>query len=73
MLTEVKAAFAPLNPDRPVKSSAMETGMELSRDLITPTGLLTLSPGQVLDERMIVRIKNFEKSSQLELTAYVRD
>lgn len=59
-------------PDRPVKSEEMEIGMVLSRDLITPSGLLMLSSGHILDARMIVRIKNFERTGGLELTAHVR-
>lgn len=59
-------------PDRPVRSEEMEVGMVLSRDLITPSGLLMLSSGHVLDERVIVRIRNFERTSDLELIAYVR-
>jgi response regulator RpfG family c-di-GMP phosphodiesterase len=58
--------------DRPVKSEEMEIGMVLSRDLITPSGLLMLSSGHVLDARVIVRIKNFERTGGLELTVYVR-
>lgn len=59
-------------PDRSVKSNEMEVGMMLSRDLITPSGLLMLSTGHMLDERVITRIRNFERSGHLELTAYVR-
>lgn len=59
-------------PDRPIKSDEMKIGMVLTRDLITPSGLLMLSSGHVLDERVIIRIKNFERSGGLELTAYVR-
>lgn len=59
-------------PDRPVKSEEMEVGMVLTRDLITPSGLLMLSSGHVLDARVIVRIRNFERTGGLELTAYVR-
>lgn len=59
--------------DRQVKSNQLAVGMVVSRDLITPSGVLMLSSGHVLDERMIDRIKNFEKSCRIELTAYVRD
>lgn len=58
--------------DRPIKSEEMEIGMVLSRDLITPSGLLMLSSGHVLDARVIVRIRNFERTGGLELTIYVR-
>lgn len=59
-------------PDMPVKSEEMEIGMVLWRDLITPSGLLMPSSGHVLDARMIVQIKNFERTGGLELTVYLR-
>lgn len=51
-------------------SDAMQAGMVLSRDLITPNGLLMLSSNHVLDERLVQKIKSFERSSGLQLTAY---
>jgi len=44
--------------------------MVLSRDLITPHGLLMLSTNHVLDDRLIQKIKDFERSGGLQLTAY---
>lgn len=51
-------------------SEAMQAGMVLSRDLITPNGLLMLSTNHVLDDRLIKKIKDFERSGGLQLTAY---
>lgn len=44
-------------------------GMVLSRDLITPSGLLMLTAGHVLDDVVIRKIIDFERSSALQLTA----
>jgi response regulator RpfG family c-di-GMP phosphodiesterase len=50
----------------------LQVGMVLSRDLLTPNGLLMLSAGHTLDERLIHKIMDFEKSGGLQLTAYIR-
>jgi response regulator RpfG family c-di-GMP phosphodiesterase len=55
-----------------VVSKDMQVGMVLSRDLITPSGLLMLSVDHVLDMRLIQKIKDFERSNGLQLTAFVR-
>ncbi|MDP3653037.1 MAG: response regulator [Rhodoferax sp.] len=55
-----------------VVSKDMQPGMVLSRDLITPSGLLMLSTDHVLDERLIRKIKDFERSGGIQLTAYIR-
>lgn len=46
--------------------------MVLSRDLITPSGLLMLSAEHTLDERLIQKILGFEKSGGMQLTAHIR-
>ena len=58
--------------ERPVSSIDMQPGMALSRDLITPSGLLMLSVDHVLDERLIRKIRGFERSGGIKLTAYIR-
>jgi response regulator RpfG family c-di-GMP phosphodiesterase len=58
--------------ETPVMASALQVGMVLSRDLITPSGLLMLSTDHLLDDRMIRKIIDFEKSAGLVLTAHVR-
>lgn len=42
-------------------------GMVLARDLITPSGLLMLTAGHVLDDAVIGKIMDFEKSMGLHL------
>ena len=58
--------------DMAVSVGALQVGMILSRDLITPSGLLMLSTDHVLDERVIRKILDFEKSAGLELTLHIR-
>lgn len=55
-----------------VTSKEMQPGMVLSRDLITPSGLLMLSTDHVLDARLIRKIMDFERSGGIQLTAYIR-
>lgn len=57
--------------ERSLPASELEAGMMLSRDLITPSGMLMLSADHVLDERLLHRIINFERSSGLQLIAYI--
>jgi response regulator RpfG family c-di-GMP phosphodiesterase len=64
-----------VRPDRwievTVHSHALKAGMKLSRDLITPSGLLMLTAGHELDEPVIRKIIDFERSNGLSLTADV--
>ena len=55
-----------------VKSRDLQVGMVLSRDLISPNGLLMLAVDHTLDERLIRKIKDFEKSSGIQLSAHIR-
>ncbi len=55
-----------------VNSKEMQVGMVLSRDLITPSGLLMLSTDHVLDGRLIRKIMDFERSNNIQITAYIR-
>lgn len=57
--------------ERKVNVRELQAGMVLSRDLITPSGLMMLSAQHVLDDRMIHKIVDFEKSAELSLCAYV--
>ena len=54
-----------------VHSRDLMPGMVLSRDMITPSGLLMLTAGHVLDDAVIRKIIDFERSSELKLTADV--
>jgi response regulator RpfG family c-di-GMP phosphodiesterase len=57
--------------ERKVGVPELQAGMVLSRDLITPSGLMMLSAQHLLDDRMIHKIVDFEKSAELNLFAYV--
>ncbi len=59
-------------PDMAVLSPVLLPGMILSRDLITPNGLLMLSANHVLDAHLIAKIRDFEISREIELTIYIR-
>jgi len=50
----------------------LKAGMVLSRDLISPSGLLMLSGGHVLDDRLIRKIMNFQKTGAMDLTVHIR-
>ncbi|TXT36219.1 MAG: response regulator [Comamonadaceae bacterium] len=54
-----------------VHSRDLMPGMMLSRDMITPSGLLMLTAGHVLDDAVIRKIVDFERSSELKLMADV--
>lgn len=62
---------APQQTELQVKSPDLRAGMVLSRDLITPSGLLMLTAGYALDDAVIQKIINFEKSMGLRLVANV--
>ncbi len=53
-------------------SEALEAGMVITRDLITPSGLLMLSAGHKLEGRLIQKIRDFERVGGLELKVYVQ-
>jgi hypothetical protein len=54
-----------------VKSRDLAAGMVLSRDMTSPTGLLLLTSGHVLDDAVIRKIRNFEHSLGAALSATV--
>ncbi|HEY8907516.1 MAG TPA: HD domain-containing phosphohydrolase [Rhodoferax sp.] len=57
--------------DAPRKARDLLPGMVLSRDLLTPSGLLMLTAGHVLDDAVISKIMDFEKSMGLNLMVEV--
>ncbi len=57
--------------EKSVRTLDLQPGMMLSRDLITPNGMLMLTAGHVLDDAVIRKIHDFERSCDLELTAEV--
>jgi response regulator RpfG family c-di-GMP phosphodiesterase len=54
-----------------LESHQLQPGMMLARDLISPSGLLLLTAGHILDEAVIDKIIGFERSLALRLTAHV--
>ena len=64
--------YRPRFGERRLLASELKMGMRLSRDLITPSGLLMLSADHVMDQHLVDKIAAFEKSSDLHLTAWVR-
>jgi response regulator RpfG family c-di-GMP phosphodiesterase len=56
---------------RSVKSRELTEGMVLARDLTSPTGLLLLTAGHVLDNAVIQKIFSFERSIDTQLIANV--
>lgn len=55
-----------------VATSALKPGMELSRDLYTPSGILLLNRGKVLTAGYIERIVAFEKSDKAAYTVHIK-
>jgi len=54
-----------------LKSNSLLEGMVLARDLFTPEEVLMLAKDHVLDERLILRIQNIERSLDFDFTIYV--
>ncbi len=53
-------------------SDELEAGMVLAQDLVTKDGVLLLSSGFALDDKMIKKIKTFERLVGCQLSAHVR-
>jgi response regulator RpfG family c-di-GMP phosphodiesterase len=58
--------------DEPVAVADLRPGMVTTRDLVTRDGSLLLSADHVLNERLIRQIADFEKTSNISFTVYVR-
>ena len=56
---------------RTVRSSELVAGMVLGRDLSSPNGQLLLSAGHMLDDAVITKIHNFERSIDAQLAIVV--
>jgi len=63
--------IAPLATTRNVASKELAAGMVLAQDLTSPTGLLLLTAGYVLDDAVIHKIASFERSIGARLTATI--
>jgi response regulator RpfG family c-di-GMP phosphodiesterase len=62
---------AELRTETSMRARDLASGMVLARDLITPSGLLMLTAGHVLDDAVIRKIMDFEKSLNLKLMVEV--
>lgn len=72
---EPKPAAATTDAPREIEirdSTLLQPGMVLARDLITPSGLLMLAADHTLDERLIQRIRDFERVGGIQLMTVVR-
>lgn len=58
--------------DQLILSTDLEVDMVLSRDLISPGGLMMLPAGHSLDRRLIQKMRDFEKTDNTKLVIYVR-
>ena len=47
-------------------------GMALSRDLISPGGLMMLPSGHTIDKRLVLKMRDFEKMDNSKLMIYVK-
>jgi hypothetical protein len=55
-----------------VGTADLEAGMVLAADLLSPRGLLMLTAGQALSQRLIDRIREFESRNPEPLMLQVR-
>jgi response regulator RpfG family c-di-GMP phosphodiesterase len=58
--------------EAPLATAGLRPGMVIARDLITRDGFLLLSADHKLNDRLIQQLIDFEMSSRLPLTVYVR-
>jgi len=68
---EASTTFSQSSPELDCPVSDLKAGMVLSRDFMTPSGLLMLTAGHTLDDAVIARIRGFEHSLGLKLLAQV--
>lgn len=55
-----------------IDSNDLEVKMVLSRDLISPSGLMMLPAGHSVDRRLIQKIREFEKTDNTKLAIYIK-
>ncbi len=58
--------------DEPINTANLRPGMIIARDLVTRDGFLLLSADHILNERLIQQLVDFEMTSRMQLTVYVR-
>ncbi len=66
------AAAAEELDDLLVSVNNLDPGAILSRDLITPGGLMMLPAGHTIDDRLIRKMAEFERTDNVELPVYIR-
>jgi response regulator RpfG family c-di-GMP phosphodiesterase len=67
----VQGMRASRDATREVTTGGMRPGMRLARDLIGPDGVLLLARGYVLDEALVLRLRQFERAERCTLRAHV--
>ncbi len=75
MALEAKPAGPTAEAQREVEirnSTQLQPGMVLARDLVTPSGLLMLAADHTLDERLILRIRDFERVGGIQLLTVIK-
>ncbi len=55
----------------PIKSSGLQEGMILAKDLVSEDGVLLLAEGHLVTESMIQRIQYFERSTESDVIIYI--
>ncbi len=58
--------------DMQVNADTLTVGMVLSRDLMSPSGLMMLPSGHAIDKRLTQKMLDFEKTDGVALTIFVR-
>lgn len=56
-----------------VGAEQLQPGMVLTRDMVSPSGMLMLAAEHMLDERMIEKIRGFERMAGAQLRVFVRE
>lgn len=59
-------------PEMKINAGQLQVGMVLARDLITKSGILVLSEGYILDEKIIEKIHNFSQSASETFEVFVK-
>ncbi len=55
-----------------VSGTDLKEGMVLSRDLVSPSGLMMLPAGHAFDARLIEKVLHFERGATVSLTIYIQ-
>ena len=66
-------AVAPGAATHGFKSNGLMAGMVLAQDLVSRDGILMLARGHALDQALIERIQNIERTLDWDFTIYVQE